>query len=170
MASLLYDSTQFYKKLRTLKKAGGKAEEAANKAWELIKDLNSKNHLSLMAKGKLTKYGEARIENSGKFDLGSGYRLLYVKKDGWFVFLFLGTHDECDNWIKNHTGFKPDIAQGQEVSAYQDESTHSEYELRAEEPLQILDEDRPLHELLDQNILRKIFKGICGSSKNKGQA
>ncbi|MFP4515886.1 MAG: hypothetical protein ACLFNV_03755 [Desulfovibrionales bacterium] len=142
-------------------KAGGKAGVAARQAEELIRELSGSDHLDQKLSGKLTKKGEARMENCFKFDLVSGYRLVVVKRDGNFVFLFLGTHDETDKWIKNNAGLTLDLSKGEVLSSSRDhEPTQRENFAQGTEPL-IDDYDKPLHEILDQNTLRDIFRGLC---------
>jgi len=158
--ALIYNAAQFAKKLHKLKKAGGKAEDAANQAWTIIANVASREQLSARTRSKLTPRGEARIEGCRKFDLGGGYRLLYVKKSGKRVFLFVGAHDECDTWVKNHSGAMLDIDQAEPVSGLGKEPDQTES--GSAEELQELprDDDKLLHEVLDQKTLREIFCGI----------
>jgi len=115
----------------------------------------------------LTQYGDARIKNCYKFDLRGAYRLVYVRQDGWFVFLFLGSHDETDSWIRNNNGMIPDITQGEVVPGKdipdEPEPLVANFEDMLDvEPAGIHDLDVPLDEILDQKTLREIFPGICG--------
>ncbi len=165
MAAIIYDPVQFNKKLEKMHLAGGKAGVAARQAEELIQELAGSDHLDQKLSGKLTKNGEARMENCCKFHLVSGHRLVMVRKDGYFVFLFLGTHDETDNWIKNNAGTKLDLSRGEVVSC-----SCSPAEAIPEDPTEewaCSDDDfydRPLHEIIDQQTLREIFQGLCTQS------
>jgi len=170
MASIIHDPVQFYKKMDRMDRAGNKSAIAARQAREIISSLADKNHLDHELRIKLSQDGEARIKNCIKFRLVDGHRLVAVKEKDWFIFLFLGTHDEADNWIKNNINMKPDPERGKIVPP----SSHS---LRnQEEPEQaggpdhpkppcIHDLDVPLHEVLDQKTLREIFPGICSPPK-----
>ena len=162
MAAIIYDPVQFNKKLEKMHMAGGKAGVAARQAEELILELAGSDHLDQKLSGKLTKNGEARMENCCKFHLVSGHRLVMVRKDGYFVVLFLGTHDETDNWVKNNAGSKLDLSRGEIVScpcrpaaAMPEDS--SEGQTCSDDDFY----DKPLHETIDQQILRDIFRGLC---------
>jgi hypothetical protein len=140
--------------------AGGKAQDAADQAWKIIHLVAVEEQITHWLGSKLTHYGEARLQNGGKFDLGSGYRLVFFRKDGRFIFLYLGAHDECDTWIMNNRGIDPDLDQLEVIHRPdQDKRLEEEEELReqAHEP----DDDRPLHEFIDQQTLREIFPGLC---------
>ncbi len=164
MAAIIYDPVQFYKKLERMEKAKNKSSIAARQAREIINSLADKNYLSHEVRIKLSQDGEARIKNCIKFQLVDGHRMIAVKRDGWFIFLFLGTHDESDTWIKNNMGIRPDPSQGEVISASAQEEPAEQCKVEQEqqgEPAGIHDLDVPLHEVLDQKTLRKIFPGIC---------
>jgi len=161
MSALLHDPELFHDKLDSLRKFGGKAEDAAERAWSIIQELANRRHLTQRLRNKLTPRGEARIEKAGKFDLGDGYRLIFVRKQGYFIFLFLGSHDECDTWIHNHRGLRLDPDRCELIAPSREEMPPAhpdpETELEPDE-----DTERPLHEIYDQETLREIFPGICG--------
>lgn len=166
MAALLHDPEQLRAKLNFLRKSGGKAEDAAERAWSIILELAGRMDFPQWLRNKLTAKGEARIEKSGKFALGDGYRLIFVRKHGYFIFLFLGTHDECDTWIRNHHGISPDPEKGELVSALKEETADSSRDLEIMEARRLQNEqERPLHEIYDQKTLRELFPGICGHGK-----
>jgi len=166
MAALLHNPEQLRAKLNFLKKSGGKAGDAAERAWSIILELAGRKDFPQWLRNKLTKKGEARIDKSGKFDLGDGYRLLFVRKHGSFIFLFLGTHDECDTWISNHHGISPDPKQCELIPARKEETTDSSRDLEIKEARRLHNEqERPLHEIYDQKTLRELFPGICGHKK-----
>lgn len=158
--ALIYNSVHFAKKLHKLKKAGGKAEDAANQAWEIMTDVAARERLTAQVRSKLTPRGEARIEGCGKFDLGGGYRLLYLKKNGHVVFLFVGAHDECDTWVMNNRDIDPDLDQAEIVRCPENRAAPEGQEVPADSA-KVMDDDRPLHEVIDQQTLREIFSGLC---------
>ena len=162
MAAIIYDPVQFTKKLERMHLAGGKAGVAARQAEELIQELAGSDHLDQKLSCKLTWNGEARMENCRKFHLVSGYRMVMVRKDGYFVLLYLGTHDETDNWIKNNAGTRLDLSRGEILSCSPDEADRED----AREDRACLDDDydRPLHEIIDQRTLREIFQGLCAQT------
>jgi hypothetical protein len=140
--------------------AGGKAQDAADQAWNIIHLVAAEEQITQWLSSKLSHNGEARLQNGGKFDLGSGYRLVFIKKQGRFIFLYLGAHDECDTWIMNNRGVEPDPDQLEVIYCHErQEKPEDEEELR--EPVKDPDDDRPLHEFIDQQTLREIFSGLC---------
>lgn len=169
MAVIIADPANFSKKTAKMLKAGGKAGGAVKQARAIIQDLADSGRLDPNVARKLTTNGEARMGNCWKFNLAGGHRLVLAKLDGDFVFLFLGTHDETDTWIKNNAGVKLDVSGGEVVlgnaswaSGHQDTLDESEglYSLGSASN----DDDyyeRPLHEFIDQNMLREIFSGLC---------
>ena len=166
MAAIIYDPLKFHKKMEKMHRSGGMAHMAARQAWELIRELAGNESLSPRMRNMLTQYGDARIKNCYKFDLCGAHRLVYVWQDGCFVFLFLGSHDETDMWIRNNTGIVPDTARGEVVPAVtpaHEAEQEDTPELEEEhEPAGIHDLDVPLDEILDQKTLREIFCGISG--------
>ncbi len=166
MSVIIYDPLKFRKKTEKMHRAGGMADLAARHAWVLIRDLAGKESLSPRLRSMLTQNGEARIKNCYKFDLCGAYRLVYVWLEGCFVFLFLGSHDETDMWIRNNTGMVPDITQGEVVPGVRtvpETEQENVPELEVEhEPAGLHDLDVPLDEVLDQKTLREIFCGISG--------
>ncbi|WP_459937019.1 hypothetical protein [Desulfonatronum parangueonense] len=163
MAAIIYDPVQFNKKLEKMHLAGGKAAFAARQTEELIRELAESDNLDQKLSGKLTRNGEARMENCSKFHLVSGHRLVMVRKDGYFVLLFLGTHDEADNWIKNNAGSKLDLSRGEIVSCPRRHAEPLLEDFLVEEACSLEDDyyDLPLHEIIDQNTLKEIFQGLC---------
>ncbi len=160
MPAYIYDPNRFQKKLHKMDQAGGKARDVADQAWKIIQLVAVQEQITPWLGSKLNNYGEARLQNGGKFDLGGGYRLVFIRKDGSFIFLYLGAHDECETWIMNNRGIDPDLAQLEEVSSPEhQEKAEAEEEVRG--PVKERDEDPPLHEVIDQQTLREIFSGIC---------
>lgn len=166
MAAIIYDPVQFAKKIEKLEKSGGKARFAAKEAQEIIQELAGMDHLSPKLSSKLTQNGDARLDNCCKFQLVSGYRLVVIRKEGWFVMLFLGTHDETDNWIKNNTGVSFDCLRGEVVPAVKLIKNESVENACVEDdiPPSIYDLDIPLDEVLDHQTIDEIF---CGISRNQ---
>ncbi len=166
MAAIIYDPVQFYKKMNRMDSVGNKSAIAVRQAREIISSLADKNHLDHELRIKLSQDGEARIKNCIKFQLVDGHRMVAVKEKDWFIFLFLGTHDEADNWIKNNMNMRPDPARGKVVppsdqSQNSQEEPEQDEQPEGQEPPSIHDLDVPLHEVLDQKTLREIFPGIC---------
>ena len=53
-----------------------------------------------------TKYGEKRIKNCRKYDLGCGYLLITLQRCKTVFIPFLGSHDECQRWLENNSRLK----------------------------------------------------------------
>ena len=160
MAVFVHRETQFKKLLSNLRKGGGKAALAAVQAEEIMERLAARNRLLPSRVHKLTKYGEARIEGCSKFDLGGGYRLVYLKNEGHIFFLYIGTHDDCDLWIKNNRGLQPevDVSSSQvDIEEEKEEASGNEGQEHEPEP----DYDDLLMEKIDDRLLRKVFQGLC---------
>ena len=90
MAVFIHREPQLHKCLTKMRRAGGRAALAAERIEEIIAALASNDYLRPQQVNKLTRHGEVRIENCKKFDLVGGYRLVYVKEDNHYFFLFAG--------------------------------------------------------------------------------
>jgi len=77
---------------------GGKADPdaaaAAERVEAIIATMASHDGIRPAQVNKLTRHGEARIDKCKKFDLVGGYRLVYVREEDHYFFLFAGTHDD----------------------------------------------------------------------------
>jgi len=165
MPAYMYAPDRFHKKLHKMTQAGGKTQDAADQAWKIIHLVAAEEQITPWLSSKLTHYGEARLQSGGKFDLGGGYRLVFMKKEGRFIFLSLGAHDECDTWVMNNRGIDPDLDLVEVInSPAQQEEPEEANDLR--EQIDDADDERPLHEVIDQQTLREIFPGLCRSGRN----
>jgi hypothetical protein len=102
MAVFIHREPQLSKCLSKMRRAGGRAALAAERIEEIIAALASDANIQPQQVNKMTRHGEARIENCKKFDLVGGYRLVHVKEDNHYFFLFAGTHDDCHHWLNNN--------------------------------------------------------------------
>lgn len=102
----VYCNPGLNKQLDSLRKAGGRAALVAGHVDSIIRGLTS-SPPDLRSAGRITRNGEARIRECVKYDLVDSYRLIGIKRDDSLILSFVGTHDECDRWIKGHqrTGF-----------------------------------------------------------------
>ena len=91
VAVFIHREPHFTKCLHKLHRAGGQAALAAERAETIIATLTS-THAMPEQVNKLTKRGERRIDGCKKYDLGGGYRLVYVQEADHYVLLFVGTH------------------------------------------------------------------------------
>jgi len=151
------------KRLVTLRRGGGNALQASEHAHSIINQVLS-GVFSPRHIGRLTKYGDARIVNCIKFDLVRGYRLIAVLGKREICFLFVGSHDECDHWIKNNAGFElPEDDRIPVLSRVMSRKDEGEIFSESQEAgMDIDDYDALLLRDLTDTDLRKIFSGLCG--------
>jgi hypothetical protein len=158
-SSMFHRPPRFNKCLENLRKSGGKAARAATRAEEIIQWLQDEPDAANRLWNHLTKHGELRIDRCVKYDLGGAYRLVGVRRGRNLVFSFVGTHDDCDRWLENNRGhapqIEPDVAPPL-PEAKTDESPGETLEPQA-------DYDALLMERIDEQVLRKVFSGICRS-------
>ncbi len=106
MGFTIYKDPNFDKNLEELKQKGGIAAEAARKAQEVIYRLSSEEVPNPNAVCRYTYNGEHRIKNCRKFDLGGGYRLVFIKQGNCLVLCYIGDHDNCFRWIERNKKLK----------------------------------------------------------------
>jgi hypothetical protein len=144
-------------------KAGKAGVALAKKANRIIESLTSGtvcHHMDTI--GSYTKYGEKRIKNCRKYDLGCGYHLITLQR-GVKVFVpFLGTHDECQQWLEENSRLKK-ITPGRGTlfqipfEKHLTEISAREIDCNFED-----DADDELLRKLTVNVLRRIFSGLIG--------
>jgi hypothetical protein len=104
---LLFVSSKVESRIAALEKAGKSGKNLAQKATGIIDSLASgdlRNHMDTVE--GYTKYGEKRIKNCRKYDLGCGYRLITLQRGETVFIPFLGSHDECQRWLENNSRLK----------------------------------------------------------------
>jgi hypothetical protein len=159
----LYRTPLFEKQLKALGKTDKKGALAAEHAEEIIRHLSSHGWQCPAIKNKLTKRGELRVRKCVKYDLGSGYRLISLKRDRELFLLYVGTHDECDRWLNKKRGNKlqaePEsfifVAENGEATSDRVDDT-PEGETFAQDGY-----EEQLAAKLSDPVLRQIFRGIC---------
>ena len=105
----LYRDPLFDRTIEDLRAKGGYAAEAAAKADEFIAAVRTGRGEGGREKFRFTRNGEHRIRNCRKVDLGCGYRIVCVQKDGRLVLLYIGTHDDCFRWIERRRTAEYDL-------------------------------------------------------------
>lgn len=157
MLKWVYRNPKFDKQMDSLKRKGKKASIAAKKAEEIINKIT--NGAVPEQSGSLTRYGELRLFNGLKFDLGCGYRLIASKQEDQFFILFIGTHDECNRWLENNKHWRPDLIakKGAYLSV---ETVESEPDDNPSENLETEEPDDSLDHI-DEKYLRLIFHALC---------
>jgi hypothetical protein len=164
MAVVIHRAPQLYKCLAKLRRAGGKALLAAEQVETILARLAAHTGRYPDAVHKRTRHGEARIEKCKKFDLVGGYRLVYVYEAQQYYFLFAGTHDDCDRWLTHHRDLTLEMPEAPTTAAATSTST-AEVTQAAEPavPQDGLDYDDIVLKDIDEKILRRVFRGLCGA-------
>jgi len=104
---LLFISSKVESRIAALEKAGKSGRSLALKVASIIDSLASgdvRHHMDAIE--SYTKYGENRIKNCRKYNLGCGYRLITLQRGKTLFILFLGGHDECQRWLENNSRLK----------------------------------------------------------------
>ncbi len=163
MSTTIHLTLKFKKKLESLHQAGGEAAVAARRAEAIVETLVSEGCGSLDDAGRLTRFGEKRIRGCLKYDLGRGYRVIFVTGKETIVFLFVGTHDEAARWLRRNTGldFEHMGEESAETIIARSEQSESE-EFEGNDPEAEADYDDLLMDKIDHKVLRSIFSGLCG--------
>lgn len=162
-------SSNIIRQLKHLHQTGGMAKAVAEHAEAIIQQWVSGEMESPRQLTRSTRSGERRIKDCWKYDLVKAYRLLTVMAADHLIFLFVGTHDECDQWIRHNRGWEPEgEKKGDKILPVQ----RTTLQTAAEEA--DLEEDEAAEDYLSENIderdLRIIFSGICRSRTDQQQA
>jgi hypothetical protein len=160
----LYRDPLFDKCLEDLRSKGGEALVIAGKVDEFIDIILRPDSMRDRDKFRFTWNGEARIKNCKKVDLGGGYRLVCVKKDGHLALMYVGTHDDCFRWIGRNKGLKYDanasIGTFQVVRKPRSIPANCLEDV-VKEQLVLEAAEASLMSRIDDNVLRKVFHGLC---------
>jgi len=159
-------SNSFTRQLKRLHRVGGMAKVVAKHAEAIIEqwvcgDVKSPRQLT-----RNTLYGEGRIKDCRKYDLVEAYRLLTVMVEDHLIFLFVGTHDECDQWVRHNTGWEPEgRKRGDRILPVQKATLGTADE--DVEPKEDKTAEDCLSREIDERDLRIVFSGICRSRVNQ---
>lgn len=164
-AEKTYCSSLFTRQLSMLKKSDKKGAAAAARAEKLISDIASGDLSEEELLSKQTKHGELRLRNCRKFDLGSGYRLISLRKNSGLCFIFIGTHDDCDRWLDKRRGDEPTIKTEQLHPVETDSEPASKPELPTELEQADAEYEAYIASKLDEETLRYLFSGFRGISQ-----
>ncbi len=154
----IHQTRRFAKRLSYFNNAGKIERIVADRARQIIADLQ-KNLLDEKAECKRTIHGELRLNDCRKYDLSCGFRLIALKRDNRLIFTYIGSHDDCQQWIENNRN-------------YQDSIKSTAIPLVSEAPLACptpSPNDQPLPDeyeeqlraQIDDQVLRSIFAGLC---------
>ncbi len=154
-------SAKVERRLESLRQSGKAGKIIAQKAEKIIEDLKSGPVLfHNEPSGIFTKYGEKRVKNCRKYDLGCGHRLITLQKDSMLLVLLLGTHDECQRWLEK-TGKLKDLpdGKGEIFSVSNREPATGRSSIACEE--EICDDEAPVN--ISEQDLRVVFRGLIES-------
>jgi hypothetical protein len=166
MIRFVHLERRFEKELETLRKRGEIALGVARKAEEVIANLTERESPDLKRAWKLTGWGEKRVDGCIKYDLGDGFRMICFRRGETLFVSYIGTHDECHNWLDHFSGRHNWVAKengatlpvqlveppaGSEA-APSDEGFDENY-------------DDLLLEQIDDRTLRKVFSGLLKNGK-----
>ena len=159
MIRFVHRYAKFNKRLNALHKEGGKASIAAKNAEAIVEKFVSEGHYNPKGIGRLTKHGEQRIKNCLKYGLGNSYRLVCIKEGYHLIFLYIGTHDECDRWLNANRGLKRVIMENNKSSIIEEFLPGDPVHQKEPEP-EIDEYEELLMEKIDEKVLRRIFRGL----------
>ncbi len=169
----LYRDPVFDKCLEDLRAKGGGALVIAGKVDEFIDIILRPDRMGDRDKFRFTWNGEARIKNCKKVDLGSGYRLVCLKKDGHLALMYVGTHDDCFRWIDRNKGLKYDASASigtiQIVRKTQSQPANIHEDI-VKEQRALEEAEASLISRIDDNVLRKVFHGLCNRGAGRDAA
>jgi hypothetical protein len=160
-------SAKVERQIEALKNDGKAGRAVARRAAAIIESLTAKGVGSYLDDvNSYTRYGEKRIRNCRKYDLSCGYRLVTLQRGMKLFVLFLGTHDECQRWLKNHRRLKEVIAGNGEVFQVVPESplpankadTASTDSRVDDEELQLSDQE-----------MRRVFCGLVEAARKRSR-
>lgn len=153
--------TAFNRQLSTLMNSGGSAQKSAEMILKIIGDITSFGTISC---SRTTHHGESRIEGCVKYDLVSGYRLVTVQQRGLVIFLYCGSHDDCEKWLNRHKGYKYVYNKDSKTLT----PIHWDYTLNDERPpithIPVSDIDKPLIKLLPEKYIDRLPNLSMGCS------
>ena len=147
------------KRLTELRKQGGTSSFAAKKADDLISRLLLRGRDCSHEIGRLTKNGEFRIRQCKKYDLGNGFRLICLRQGHHFIFLSIGTHEECHRWLERNKGLRYEMDNGYQDVLITKEISEPSVPVKEIDPADAYEDQ--LLQKIDDKILRRIFSGLC---------
>lgn len=161
-AGKTYCTLQFERQLKSLRRSDKRGAAAAVRAEKLICAIASGQMSDEEMLTKQTKNGELRLNNCRKFDLGSGYRLISLRRKDELCFAFVGTHDSCDRWLdkRRAEGVSLDPAQLKLVNDSHEKIP--ETDLPAELLQAEAEYEAYIASKLDEETVRYLFSGLLG--------
>jgi hypothetical protein len=167
---LLFVSSKVEDRIAALEKAGKSGKNLAQKATSIIESLASgtaRHHMDAI--GSYTKYGEKRIRNCRKYDLGCGFRLITLQRGNTVFIPFLGTHDKCQRWLESNSRLK-DFNAGAGRTIRVVEKTPVKMISRMKESVDDIADDHDVFKHFSDKDLRLVFSGLAQGQNNNHQS
>lgn len=101
----IHRDTEFNKSLAALHRSGGQGSLAAQDVDRMIGML-MRGITEPKELGRLTKWGESRVDHCFKYDLPGFHRLICLRHEDVFWLLFVGKHDDCEKWLDRNRGLR----------------------------------------------------------------
>ena len=163
MTYQVYLDPELKKCMELMQRSGKKASLAAGKAEEIIARLQTSG-LSPQLAGTRSRHGEARIRGVIKYDLGSGYRLITIRRKNRCYLVYAGNHDDCHRWIENNREIDLNQVRRRCVKLPTQENSFSPGETE-NQFLKLAEEENeiPLIHVAEED-LRRIFSGLVGDA------
>ena len=155
--------------IEALKKNGKAGTTLANKVTSIIESLSlgtAQHHMDAI--GSYTKYGEKRIRNCHKYDLGCGHRLITLQRGETVFITFLGTHDHCQRWLESNSRMKDFHAGAGRTIRIAEKKPAKTISRMSEAPDNIEDDHEAFKPLTDKD-LRLVFSGLVQGQHDNQQ-
>ena len=142
--------------LQKMYNLGGQNRMRFEKASGIIQAI-SLNGVAHIRNFPITNHGETRIKSCVKIDLGGGYRIITQRRNKYVVFLFVGSHDDCESWLNKNKGIE--IAHDKESGTLRSifKSARESGVILAPDPKPSA---RPLLEKLRRPLLPELLEGV----------
>lgn len=165
---LVHVSARVEDRIKQLKKAGKAGKTLAQRAQSIIESLAAGTAPSTGgAVGSFTKYGEKRIKNCRKYDLGCGYRLITLQRGQTLFIPIFGTHDECQRWLNDHSRLKAYAAGRGSVFQIAREQQQNNISAMICPDSRDDSENEDGNEKITDRQLRIVFQGLVEAAENR---
>jgi hypothetical protein len=112
VTGVTYFKTKHFDRALNRAKLSGPARNKATKVLAVLGSLADSNPFAGLA---ATNNGETRIPKCVKYNLGDGWRLVTVQDNRVCGFIFVGDHDDVDQFLDRHKGTRFGIRDGKLV-------------------------------------------------------
>jgi len=149
---------RFGKQCEKLLRSNDKASKAVISARKILSGFKTFK-MEFNRLGTLTHYGELRLKDGIKYDLGNGYRLVLSLGEDCLYVHCVGSHDQCNKWLERNRGVV-DFCY-----SLQEEIPIRSFEKKKHLNLHVDHMESDDFSSIEDRILRQIFQGICNNQK-----